>query len=195
MAQVFKQLPGQSHGGSGHADRVGADIGGAAHLFGHGEGALEQLRQGAAQRARLIGNAHRIFELPQNLRLAQHHRVQTAGHSEGVARCLGIAQGVGVAAQRMGGDAAALRQPVQGAFNFRLATGAVDLGSVAGGDDGGFGNLHQTLAQGVEVGDDLIQTKSEATAQVQWRGGVVDAKGPDSHRGADYKIRRPLRHP
>ena len=88
----------------------------------------------------------------------------------------------------MDGNTAALGQPVQGAFDLRVAAGAINLGSVAGGDDGGFGNLHQTLAQGMEVGDDLVQTKSEATTQVQRRGGVVDAKGPDGHRGEDYKI-------
>jgi len=51
--------------------------------------------------------------------------------------------------------------------------------------------LDQTLAQGVQVRNDVFQAEGEATAQVQWRGGVVDAKGPDGHRGADYKIVRP----
>ena len=122
------------------------------------------------------------------MRLAQHHGVQTAGHPEGVARGQGIAQAVGVAAQGMDGDTAALGQPVQGPFDLRVAAGAINLGAVAGRDDGSLGNLHQTLAQGMEVGDDLVQTKGEATTQVQRRCGVVDAKGPDGHIGEDYKI-------
>jgi hypothetical protein len=84
--QVFEQLAGQAHGGGGHADGVRADLGGAAHFLGHGKAALEQLVQRGAQGAGVLGGAHGVLHLAQDLRLAQHHRVQPAGHAEGVAR-------------------------------------------------------------------------------------------------------------
>jgi hypothetical protein len=45
LGEVLEQLAGQAHGGGGHADGVGADLGGAAHFLGHREAALEQLVQ------------------------------------------------------------------------------------------------------------------------------------------------------
>ena len=52
--------------------------------------------QQKAQRARLFGIAHRLFHLPQYLRLAQHHRIQPAGHAEGMLDRLLLRQGVDV---------------------------------------------------------------------------------------------------
>ncbi len=85
LRQILKQLAGQAHGSGGHADAVRTDFGAAAHLFGHRKAALEQLVQGAAQRPGIFGRAHGVFELAQNLRLAQHHGVEARGHAKGMA--------------------------------------------------------------------------------------------------------------
>ena len=86
LAQVLEQLRRQPHRGGGHADRMGADLGRGAHLLGDRERALEQLVQRRAQRAGLVGLAHGLLHLAQDLRLAQHHRIEPGGDAEGVAR-------------------------------------------------------------------------------------------------------------
>jgi hypothetical protein len=53
-----------------------------AHFLGDRERALEQLVQRAAERARLVGLAHRLLHLAQDLRLAEHHRVEAGGDAE-----------------------------------------------------------------------------------------------------------------
>ena len=88
LAQVFEQLRGQPHRGGGHADRVRADLGGGAHFLGDRERALEQLVQRACQRAGGFGLAHRLLHLAEDLRLAEHHRIEAAGDAERVARRL-----------------------------------------------------------------------------------------------------------
>ena len=88
VAQVFKKLAGQAHGRRRHADRMGANFGGSAHFLGHRKTALEHLVERDAEGAGLVGGAHGVFHLAQDLRLAKHHGVQSAGHPEGVARRL-----------------------------------------------------------------------------------------------------------
>jgi hypothetical protein len=105
-AQVFKQLAGQAHGGCGHADAVCTNLGAAAHLLGHGKAALKELVQCGAQCACGFGSAHRVFHLAQDLRFAQHHRIEPAGHAERVAGNEAVFQSVGVRAQQRGAHAA-----------------------------------------------------------------------------------------
>ena len=82
FGQVFKQLTGQTHSRRRHADGVRANLGGGPHFLGHGKAALKQLIERTAQRAGLFGCANGVFELTQNLSLAQNHGVQPAGHPE-----------------------------------------------------------------------------------------------------------------
>jgi hypothetical protein len=86
LGQVLEQLRRQPHRGRGHADAVRADLGGRAHFLGHRKGALEQLVQRGAQRAGFVGHAHGLLHLAQDLRLAEHHRIEPGRHPEGVAR-------------------------------------------------------------------------------------------------------------
>ena len=120
--QILEELPGQAHRRRRHADRMGADLGGSAHFLGHGEGALEELVQGGAQRAGGVGLAHGLLELAQDLGLAQHHGIQPAGHPEGVPRGVAAFAHVGVvcaaARRRRHPSGPASRWPVP-------ATGAV----------------------------------------------------------------------
>jgi hypothetical protein len=148
FAQVFEQLAGQPGGRCGHADGVRADLGGTAHLLGHRKAALEQLVQRGAQRAGFVGQAHRLLHLAEDLRLAQHHGIEPAGHAEGVPRGVVPVHHVGMLAQVLGAHAALLGQPVQRrlqqrrhavAGRRRCAQRQVQLGAVAGGDDGRFG--------------------------------------------------------
>ena len=96
LAQILEQLRGQAHRRRGHADRVRADLGGGAHLLGHREAALEHLVQRDAQRTGILGGAHCVFYLAQDLRFTQHHRIQTTGDAERVARGVRVFERVGV---------------------------------------------------------------------------------------------------
>jgi hypothetical protein len=98
VAQIFEQLRRQPHRGGRHADAVGADLGGWCALPWPPKAALEQLVQRGAQRAGFVGFAHRLLHLAQDLRLAQHHRIQPRGHAEGVAGGIAVLQHIGVVA-------------------------------------------------------------------------------------------------
>jgi hypothetical protein len=69
---------------------VRTDVGQGAHLLGDRKGALEQLVQGGAQGAGQPGLAHRQLDLAQDLRLAEHHRIQPRGDAEGVTRGIAV---------------------------------------------------------------------------------------------------------
>ena len=187
LGQVFEQLAGQPHGGSGHADAVGADLGGAAHFLGHREAALEQLVQRAAQGACVLCGAHGVLHLAQDLGLAQHHGIEPAGHAEGMARHMAVFQQIGVRAQQFGRDAAAVGQPVQRMVHGRHFGRAVDLGTVAGGENGGLdgavlaAGAGQRFAQALQRGHDLVKRERETSPHIKRSRVVVDAECPDCH--------------
>ena len=146
------------------------------------------------RRAGGLGGAHRVLHLAEDLGLAQHHRIEPAGHAEGMARRLVVGQGVGMRAQQGRCHAAAFGQPAHRVVERRMLGRAIDLGAVAGGDDG---RLHlrvaagaEGAAQAVQGGGQLIEGERKTTAQIERRGRVIQAQGPDCH-GQDYKICRP----
>jgi hypothetical protein len=106
-----------------------------------------------------------------------------AGDAEGMARRLVVVQRIGMRAQQGRGDAAALGQPLDRVVERQVLGGAVDLGAVAGRDDGG---LHVGMPVGAEGtpqalqrGGNLVDREREPTAQVKRRGRVVQAESPD----------------
>ncbi len=153
----------------------------------------------AAERAGGLGGAHRVLHLAQDLRLAQHHRVEAAGDAEGVARHVLLRQRVGVRAQHGRRDAAAVRQPAQRVVERGMVGGAVDLGAVARRDDGGLdirvAPAAEGAAQALQRGRDLVEREREAATQVERRGRVVQAQGPDCHMAAIIKSAAPRRAP
>jgi hypothetical protein len=138
LAQVLEQLAGQPHGRGRHADRMRADLGGGAHLLGHREAALEQLVQRRAERAGFVGQAHRLLHLAEDLRLAEHHRIEAGGDAEGVPRRVAVVLDVGVLLQMLGADAALFGQPVERRLDDRRrrrgAHREVQLGQAEGDD-------------------------------------------------------------
>jgi len=156
--------------------------------------------QRGAQGAGGVGLAHGLLHLTQDLRLAQHHRIQPAGHAEGVARGMAAFVHIGVAQQLVVRHLAHLAQPVHGglvqvsclACGADQATqGAVQLGAVAGGQQGHLGTvgampwqpqmLVQILMQTLQRRGELIHRERKASAQVHGGGGVVQPQGQDAH--------------
>ena len=84
VGQRREDALGELHRGGRHRDRCAADVGLRAHVLRHGERALEQAIQHEAEAAGGFRVAHRLLHLAQDLRLAQHHRVEPARDAERV---------------------------------------------------------------------------------------------------------------
>ena len=135
--QAAEDLPRQLHRGGGDGHREAAHLRLRAHALGHAEGlAHEGVEHGAHGAARLR-QREGILHLPQDLRLADHQRVQARRHPEGVTHRLlaGMREEVGLDGPER--DAAMRPQLAEGGRP-RLAgrlRHAVDLHPVAGGED------------------------------------------------------------
>ena len=136
---------GELHRRRRHRDRRAADVGLRAHVLRHGERALEQAIEHEPERAGGFRVAHRLLHLAQDLRLAQHHRVEPARDAERVRDRLLARQRVEVRRQRVlrarGGNprASATTGCGSGAVD-------VDLGPVAGRQDRRFLDLRPARA-------------------------------------------------
>ena len=112
-----------------HADHVVAHTAVRADFFGGGKCPLEQRVEPSADTVLRFGHTHGFFHLPQNLRFAQNHAVQTAGHAEGMVDGLAAAEGVKIWADFRFGDIVIMREP----FDNRIGIAhAIQFGAVAG---------------------------------------------------------------
>ena len=84
----------QLDGGERDRHRVPRDLRLRPHLLRHGEGLREQRVERGPDRLARLGERERVLHLPEDLRLAEHHRVEARGDAERVAH--GLALGVGV---------------------------------------------------------------------------------------------------
>ena len=130
--------------------------------------------QQRAQGAGAFGGVHRLFQLAENLGFAQHHRVQSAGDTEGVLDRFVLRQSVEMRLDGLLFDVVVVRQPFDGLL--RVVGVAVDFGAVAGGKNRRLfhravaDQVVQRLFQGFSVEGDLF-------ANCQGRGLVVDSEG------------------
>ena len=186
VGQVLEDLLAQAHAGSRHRDRLGADGGLGAHFLGDRERALEQLVQVAAQHVGILRHARGRLHLAQDLGFAQHHGIQPAGHAEGVAHGALVGQQV----QVLGQVAFAVHTPVAADPFGQCLTGlvggvglAVDLGPVAGGQDGGFGGQRLQVATQIGQGraDRLLRGEGELLTQRHGRRVVVESERQQRH--------------
>ena len=96
--------------------------------------------QRGAERARGLGRAHRTLQLTEDLRLTQHHRVQSRGDAKGVTDGVLRRERVGVRMQVLRLEAVESRQPFECLRGLGIGPAPghhVQLGSVAGGQDRG----------------------------------------------------------
>jgi hypothetical protein len=85
--QITENLFGQADRGKRHRHRVFTDRGVGAHLLGRIECRLKQSPQQRADGAGLAGHGVGRFHLTENLRLAQHQRVEPGGDAHHVTNC------------------------------------------------------------------------------------------------------------
>jgi len=110
--------------------------------------------QQRAERAGGFGRARRLLELPEDLRLAQHHRIEARGDAEDVPHGLLARQRVEVGPQSIGLEAVVAREPVRD--RRRFLAGDIKLGAIAGREDRRFArevspDFSERLAQSLDV--------------------------------------------
>ena len=181
LTQVFKQTAGQANRCGRHADRVRTNFGFATHFLSHRKGTLKQLVECGAQSTRIAGNPDRVFHLPQNLGLAQHHGVQATGHPKRMPCRLIAGQAVGVRLQNLDLGAPFMGQPRQGLGHLNLLASAINFRAIAGRQNRDLFVRRERTAQVAQRLAQALGRKGKALPQLQWRGFVVEAKGPDGH--------------
>jgi hypothetical protein len=136
--------------GKSHGNWTGTDGGIGTYFFGGAERMLKQPPQLFVKRTRLASGLIGRFHLPENLRLTQDHRVQSAGDPAHVADQCTVGIAVQVRRKLVGIELPVGRQPINenlgiGRFGF-----AIQFGAITGGKDGGFRDI--TIAPKVTQG-------------------------------------------
>jgi len=180
LAQVGEHLLGEAHRGERHRHGVCADAGFGAHPLGHREGVLQQAVQRRLQRVRLARKLVGILHLAEDLRLAQHHRIQPGGDAEQVARRVLLVVAVQELVQLAGSQTMVAAQPRQRQLLGAGGHAHVQLGAVAGGQDHRL--LHAGfLLQFVQGGGGGFGVERHLFAQGDRRGEVVEPEGDQRH--------------
>ena len=183
LGEIGEDPPTQTDGGKGHRHGTGANLGIGAHPFGHRERFLEQPLQRPLHRLRLLGMGIGLLDLPQDLRLPQHQRVEPARHPHQVAHRLFIVMLIDGSDQFGRVQPVELLQPAQHLLLPLLFEIAIEFGPVAGGDDhrlADTGLAHQ-LTQGAI---DAVRAKGDPFPQGDTGGVVVDSEGKQTHEWA-----------
>ena len=154
-----------------------ADLGLGADALGDGEGALEERLEGGGDGADFAGDGVGVFDLAEDLRLADDHGVERGGDAEEMADGFALAELVEVGLDGVGGDGEVLVQEAQQAG----VGGAVacvlpgdELDAIAGGEDEGFADAG-LMGQGADGVGQAGGGDGEALADLERRGGVIDA--------------------
>ena len=120
----------QAHRRRGERDRILADAGLRAHALGGGKGRLKQLVEPRPGTAGLMRNAVGILQLTENLRLAEHHGVESGGDAE----CVLDREAILMHVQTGGNVGLVAMMALQPLRQFLAARrpGPIDLGAIAG---------------------------------------------------------------
>ncbi len=180
LLQVGEDMPGERHRRVGHRHRVGADAGFRADALGHREHVLEHPAQLAVDQPRLVGAGVGLAQLAENLRFAEHHGIQAAGHPHQVLQGFFVPVGIKDPPQGLHRHAPGLRQPLPEIRRFAVDQ-AVHFGTVAGGQQRRFADTGK-LAQGNQGVIRLSGGKCQLLAQLHIRGGVINADCDEIHK-------------
>ena len=135
-----------------------------------------------AERAVFFGDAHCILHLAENLRLADDHRIKSAGDTEGMTNCVRLIVGIEIWRQIGTVDLVIARQPVDD--QFRRFGRTIDFGTVAGGE-----NRHLldrlTVRQISQRAMQFFGIERHALANGERRRVMVDAEGKNHRIGLD----------
>ena len=170
---------GELHRRGSHRDGRAADVGLRADVLGDGERALEKAVQHKPQRSGGFGIAHRLLHLAQDLRLAQHHRVEAGRHPERVRHRLFARQREKIGRQRILGHVVEAFEPADDGL--RLRPMHVDLGAVAGRQDRRFLDRRQPQKVAERM-PERVRRERDPLAHLERRSRVVEAEGVEGHK-------------
>ncbi|MNG89244.1 hypothetical protein D3C79_481020 [compost metagenome] len=179
-AQVAEDLLGQADRGKRHRHRVFADGSVGAHLLGGTESGLEQAPEQWADGASLTRHGVGGLHLAEDLRLAEHQRVQAGGHPHHVLHRLVLFVHVGAGAQLVQAEAVVVGEPLQHDIGGQVVLLDIELATVAGRQNRRFaaGCQSAELLQGVYQ---LLWGKRHALAYVYRGSLMVDTKCKKGH--------------
>ncbi len=108
-----EDLAGEIDGDGGDGDGVCADAGLGADALGDGEGSLEEGVERRGDGSDVAGDGVGLFDLAEDLRLADDHGVERAGDAEEMADGFAVAELVEVGLDVGGGDGEVLVQEAE----------------------------------------------------------------------------------
>ena len=151
------------------------------HALADGEGGVEQPGRDRARVLQSARGRERLLHLPENLRLADHERVEPGGHPEQMAGGLGALQHEDVGRELRPAEPVILRDEPRARVAGRFGVGgSVDLGPVARRDDDRFAR-HVSRCQRGKGAIEPRARKVDALAQLDGRAPMADADGHEPH--------------
>lgn len=184
--EVAKDLAREIDGDGGDGDGARADLGLVAHTFCDCEGALQEAFEGAGDGADFAGYVVRLFDLTENLRLADDHGIKRRGDAEEVADGFALAVFVEVGLEGGGGHGEVLVEEAWEVGRGGVLLEGEKLDAVAGGEDEAFGDAGLVKQSASGVGE-AAGGYGEALAHVDGRGVVVDAEQHEAAGGSGLR--------
>jgi hypothetical protein len=183
-----EDLTGEVDGDGGDGDGAGADLGLGADFFCDGEGALEESFEVGGDGAGFAGDGVGLFDLTEDLGLADDHGVEGAGDAEEMADRFALTELVEVGLEEFGGDGEVLVEEAE-----EVGSGAgvflegEELDAVAGGEDESFADAG-LVGEGAGGVGEAAGGDGEALADLDGGGVVIDAE-QDELGGPDWGMR------
>ena len=171
VVQAFEYFPRQFHGHVTDRHREAGDAGLAAHPLGGLKDLLHQSGEIGSHCPLLAGDLEALLDLPQNLRLADHHGFEAAGHPEQMRDSRLIVENDGAALYLSLPAGKSSLHPGQDGLGglFALGSRKIKLHPVAGGE-------HHQFVQGAGLADLIQQRRQSGGGNVehlpQRQGGV-----------------------
>ena len=175
-----EDLAGEVYGDAGDGDGVGADLGFGADFFGYGEGALEEAVELIGDGSYFAGDGVGLFDLAEDLGLADDHAVEGAGYAEEMTDGFALAELVEVGLEGVRGNGEVLVEEAE-EVGFVVLRGrgvfleGEEFDAVAGGEDEAFADAG-LVDEGASGVGEAACGDGEALAQLDGRGVVVDAE-------------------
>ncbi len=180
LGKVGEHGFGEAHRGEGDGYRARTDARIRADPLGDRKRVLEKALQRRIEGAGMPGDRIGILDLAENLRLAENHRFEPGGHAEQVPHGIGIVVAVEEFLDVRAMQLPMSMQPVEWRG---LGAGfdiAVQLGAVAGREDGRFthAGLRNQLDQGASGG---VRRKRRPLAQGDRCANVIESESDQGH--------------